>query len=134
MADSITTTTTTNGITSMNGHALAQSAIRPLTWLITGTSSGFGYRLTLLALNRGDRVLATARSLPKLQTLVDEVARDADQSKKERLKTFRLDLGDSEEVVRGVVDEAAKVWGSVDVLVNNAGTCGLDVIVGCMLD
>jgi NAD(P)-dependent dehydrogenase (short-subunit alcohol dehydrogenase family) len=30
-------------------------------WLITGTSSGFGHALADAALDRGDRVVATAR-------------------------------------------------------------------------
>ncbi|KAF9449144.1 NAD(P)-binding protein [Macrolepiota fuliginosa MF-IS2] len=108
-------------------------ARRQLTWLITGTSSGFGYRLALLALQRGDKVLAIARSLPKLQRLVDEVAaqdpakitssshKSNGESMKDRLRTFRLDLGDSEKVVKDVVEDAVGVWGGVDVLVNNAG-------------
>lgn len=93
-----------------------------MIWLITGTSSGFGYRLASIALSRGDRVLATARSLPKLQKLVDVTSQDPDQTKKDRLKTFRLDLGDSEKTIQDTVREAANVWGRVDVLVNNAGT------------
>jgi NAD(P)-dependent dehydrogenase (short-subunit alcohol dehydrogenase family) len=91
-------------------------------WFITGTSSGFGYRLAAIALSRGDRVLATARSLDKLQKLVDVVAQDPDQTKKDRLKTFRLDLSDSEETIRDTVQKAVDVWGRIDVLVNNAGT------------
>lgn len=93
----------------------------PLTWLITGTSSGFGYRLALIALSRGDNVIATARSLTKLQKLVDEVSSDPDQSKKERLKTFQFDLSDPEDVVKQMVEDAHEVWGRIDVLVNNAG-------------
>jgi len=93
-----------------------------LTWLISGTSSGFGYRIALLAIRRGDNVLATARSLLKLQKLVDQVAALSDPTAKDRLKTFRLELGDAEQVVKGVIDEAVKVWGRIDVLVNNAGT------------
>ncbi|EKM77831.1 hypothetical protein AGABI1DRAFT_76862 [Agaricus bisporus var. burnettii JB137-S8] len=92
-----------------------------MIWLITGTSSGFGYRLASIALSRGDRVLATARSLPKLQKLVDVTSQDPDQTKKDRLKTFRLDLGDSEKTIQDTVREAANVWGRIDVLVNNAG-------------
>lgn len=67
-------------------------------------------------------MLATARSLPKLQKLVDVTSQDPDQTKKDRLKTFRLDLGDSEKTIQDTVREAANVWGRVDVLVNNAGT------------
>ena len=38
-------------------------------WLITGTSSGFGRALVEAALDRGDRVVATARDLGQLSDL-----------------------------------------------------------------
>jgi len=40
------------------------------TWFITGTSRGFGREWTLAALERGDRVVATARSTDSLDDLV----------------------------------------------------------------
>lgn len=92
-----------------------------LTWLITGASSGFGYRLALIALQRGDNVLATSRSLTKIQKLVDDVSRDVDTSKKDRLKVFQMELSDSEETMKKLAEEAVGVWGRIDVLVNNAG-------------
>jgi hypothetical protein len=99
---------------------------RPLTWFITGTSSGFGYRIAHLAVLRGDNVIATARSLPKLQKLIDDITASStttnDPNVKDRLKVLRLDLGDSEEVMKEVVQEAIKFTGRIDVLVNNAGT------------
>jgi NADP-dependent 3-hydroxy acid dehydrogenase YdfG len=97
----------------------------PLTWFITGTSSGFGYRIALLAVHRGDNVIATARSLPKVQKLIDEVAQSTDPTAKNRLKVLRLDLGDLDEVMKDIVKEAVSVWGKIDVLVNNAGKCHL---------
>lgn len=116
---------TTNGTPIITNGASTGTPIpiptHPLTWFITGTSSGFGYRLALLAILRGDNVIAAARSLPKLQKLIDEVTSLSDATAKDRLKVLRLDLGDSEEVVKEVVEEGAKVWGRIDVLVNNAG-------------
>ncbi|KXN92056.1 hypothetical protein AN958_10043 [Leucoagaricus sp. SymC.cos] len=112
---------TTNGTTTTTVSNAIPTPTQPLTWFITGTSSGFGYRMALLALHRGDNVIATARSLPKLQKLVDEATSSSVPSAKTRLKTLRLDLGDSEEVIKGVVDEAVKFTGRIDVLVNNAG-------------
>jgi NAD(P)-dependent dehydrogenase (short-subunit alcohol dehydrogenase family) len=123
MANSNLNTTCTNTNSSPAIASNHKSKSKPLTWLITGTSSGFGYRLALIALDRGDNVIATARSLVKLQKLVDEVSRDeeADPTKKERLRVCRFDLSDEEEVVRGMVKEASEMWGRIDVLVNNAG-------------
>ncbi|MEV4439844.1 short-chain dehydrogenase/reductase, partial [Streptomyces sp. NPDC049577] len=41
----------------------------PKSWFVTGTSSGFGRRLTELLLARGDRVAATARRPAALDDL-----------------------------------------------------------------
>jgi NAD(P)-dependent dehydrogenase (short-subunit alcohol dehydrogenase family) len=46
------------------------------TWFITGTSRGFGREWTLAALDRGDRVVATARN-PDLLRDVEERYPDA---------------------------------------------------------
>ncbi|RDB25896.1 putative oxidoreductase YusZ [Hypsizygus marmoreus] len=86
-------------------------------WLITGTSSGFGRRLVTSSLARGDRVIATARSLERLQDLVNSV----DPGVRENLRTLQLDVTEGEAVLKAKVDKAAKIWGQIDVLVNNAG-------------
>ncbi|KAG6908983.1 hypothetical protein DXG01_002472 [Tephrocybe rancida] len=86
-------------------------------WLITGTSSGFGLRIAQSALKRGDRVIATARSLEKLQDLfapIDPLLRD-------NLRTLQLDVTDGEAVLKAKACEAFSIWGQIDVLVNNAG-------------
>ncbi len=41
------------------------------TWLITGCSSGLGRQLAEAVAARGDRLVATARSIDTLQTLCD---------------------------------------------------------------
>jgi len=41
-------------------------------WFITGTSRGFGHEWTTAALERGDRVVATARKLDALKPLADQ--------------------------------------------------------------
>lgn len=41
------------------------------TWFITGTSKGFGREWAQAALERGDRVVATARNVAALSPLVD---------------------------------------------------------------
>ncbi|PFH46284.1 hypothetical protein AMATHDRAFT_155736 [Amanita thiersii Skay4041] len=84
---------------------------RPKVWLITGTSTGFGRCLVNSVLARGDLVIATARSLEKIQ----------DFPKSDRLHLFQLDVNDSRDVVHARIEEAAGFWGRIDVLVNNAG-------------
>ncbi|KAI0338156.1 NAD(P)-binding protein [Trametopsis cervina] len=81
-----------------------------LVWLITGTSKGFGSHLTKIVLSRGDRVIASARSLDAIKHLESD-----------RCRVMQLDITDDEEVIRAKAKEATQIWGRVDVLVNNAG-------------
>jgi len=83
-----------------------------LVWLITGTSSGFGKDLTLAALRRGDKVIATARarSAAKLSDLKEKGA-----------DVLELDVTDSLDKLREVAKKAVAIHGRVDVVVNNAG-------------
>src|SRR5579875_1284475 len=55
-------------------------------WLITGSSRGFGAELVRAALAHGDRVIATARHLQRLQPLVD--------GHHDRARVFALDVTD----------------------------------------
>ncbi|WP_037911551.1 SDR family oxidoreductase [Actinacidiphila yeochonensis] len=82
------------------------------TWFITGTSSGFGRLLTERLLARGDRVAATLRR--------PEALDDLREAHGDRLWTARLDVTDAEQA-RQVVDDAFARFGTVDVVVNNAG-------------
>jgi NAD(P)-dependent dehydrogenase (short-subunit alcohol dehydrogenase family) len=82
------------------------------TWFITGSSSGFGRLLTERLLARGDRVAATLR---RPEALDDLRAGYDDQ-----LWVGRLDVTETEQVYR-VVDEAFEAFGTIDVVVNNAG-------------
>ncbi|KAK2603467.1 hypothetical protein QQS21_004327 [Conoideocrella luteorostrata] len=81
-----------------------------LTWLITGCSSGFGQEFVHQILSRGDKVIATGRSLSKLQNHEQAGA-----------GTLELDVTDSQESINHVVSRAVEVHGQIDVLVNNAG-------------
>jgi len=76
------------------------------------SSTGIGRDLTLLALKRGDKVIATARgrSLSKLEELK---AQGAD--------TLELDVGWPLERLQQLAKDAVAIHGRVDVLVNNAG-------------
>ena len=86
-----------------------------LVWVITGTSTGLGRYLALAALARGDKVIATsrARSLGKL----DDLKAKAPDS----VHTMELDVTASLDTLKRAAEEAVKVWGRVDVVVNNAG-------------
>ena len=80
-----------------------------LVWLITGCSSGLGRALVQRALQAGDRVVATARDVARIQELATENCR-----------TTPLDVTHREQV-RQVIAFAGEAFGQIDVLVNNAG-------------
>jgi len=81
-------------------------------WFVTGTSSGFGRSIVEDLIARGERVVATARD-PR--TLEDLVARAPD-----RVLALTLDVTKGDEV-RSAIALANERFGSIDVLVNNAG-------------
>ncbi|GAA2277965.1 hypothetical protein GCM10010430_74880 [Kitasatospora cystarginea] len=82
------------------------------TWLITGTSRGFGRRLTEAVLESGDQVLATARRPEQLADLASRYGA--------RVRTAALDVTDVN-AARAAVDRAVASFGRLDVVVNNAG-------------
>jgi NAD(P)-dependent dehydrogenase (short-subunit alcohol dehydrogenase family) len=81
-------------------------------WLVTGSSRGFGRSIVEAALKRGDRVVATARKPEQLDDLT--------KSYGQNVLTFALDVTDSR-AANGAVDAAITVFGSLDIVVNNAG-------------
>lgn len=85
----------------------------PLTPPNEGTSTGFGRRLVSSVLARGDRVIATARSLDTLQNTFT--------TNRENLHLVQLDVTEGEDSLKAKVNNAAAKWGRIDVLVNNAG-------------
>jgi NAD(P)-dependent dehydrogenase (short-subunit alcohol dehydrogenase family) len=81
-------------------------------WFVTGSSRGFGREIVEAALRRGDRVVATARKPDQLDDLTKTYG--------ERLLSFALDVTDSAAAKRAV-DAAIDSFGSLDIVVNNAG-------------
>ncbi len=81
-------------------------------WMITGATRGFGKEFVLAALAGGDRVVATGRSRGALVELFGE---DSD-----RVLTLALDVTRRAEAEAAVAAAAAH-FGTIDVLVNNAG-------------
>ncbi|MER5916030.1 oxidoreductase [Streptomyces sp. NPDC001982] len=82
------------------------------TWLITGGSQGLGRALTLAALEAGDQVTATSRR--------PEALDDLRKTYPERLLALPLDVT-SPASAREAVAATVAEFGSVDVVVNNAG-------------
>ena len=84
----------------------------PRTWFITGCSRGFGREWAIAALERGDRVAATARDLSTLDDLVTKYG--------DALLPIQLDVTDRDADF-AAVQQAHEHFGSLDIVVNNAG-------------
>jgi NAD(P)-dependent dehydrogenase (short-subunit alcohol dehydrogenase family) len=81
-------------------------------WFITGCSTGFGRELAKLVLDRGYRAIVTARDPRKIQDLT--------AGHEGRVLALKLDVTKTAEVAKAV-KKAEAAFGSIDVLVNNAG-------------
>ncbi|MFF6874827.1 SDR family oxidoreductase [Streptomyces sp. NPDC012474] len=81
-------------------------------WFITGSSRGFGRQFVQAALERGDRVAATARNTDSLADLV--TAHGA------AILPLKLDVTDKAAAFEAV-KRAHEHFGRLDVVVNNAG-------------
>ena len=81
-------------------------------WFITGTSKGFGRIWAQAALERGDKVVATARNLDDLSDLGAQYGAG--------VLTLALDVTDKNAVFEAV-KQSHERFGRLDVVVNNAG-------------
>jgi NAD(P)-dependent dehydrogenase (short-subunit alcohol dehydrogenase family) len=86
-------------------------------WLVTGCSRGLGRSIAEAVLDKGDRLVATARDARDLDTL----------PRSERLRVVALDVTDAA-AARLTVAAATDAFGGLDVLVNNAGYIKADAI------
>jgi NAD(P)-dependent dehydrogenase (short-subunit alcohol dehydrogenase family) len=81
-------------------------------WFITGTSRGFGREWAIAALDRGDKVAATARDTASLDDLVAKYG--------DAILPIQLDVTDRAADF-AAVKHAHEHFGRLDVVVNNAG-------------
>jgi NAD(P)-dependent dehydrogenase (short-subunit alcohol dehydrogenase family) len=81
-------------------------------WFITGTSRGFGREWAMAALDRGDKVAATARNTSTLDDLAQKYG--------DALLPIQLDVTDREADF-AAVKQAHDHLGRLDIVVNNAG-------------
>ncbi|OAH13103.1 oxidoreductase [Streptomyces jeddahensis] len=82
------------------------------TWFITGASRGFGLEIARQALERGDKVVATARNPKGVQDALSQYG--------DNVLAVGLDVTD-EAQAREAVEAAVERFGTIDILVNNAG-------------
>ena len=82
------------------------------TWLITGCSSGIGAGIAKAVLRSGDQAVVTARNKDKVMDIIKDYPETA--------LAVSLDVCDNESI-KNAVQEANEKFGTIDVLVNNAG-------------
>jgi NAD(P)-dependent dehydrogenase (short-subunit alcohol dehydrogenase family) len=83
--------------------------------LVTGTTSGLGWRFARVLATAGARVALTGRRTERLDELAELIQKDGGEC-----APFRLDMTDMNDVVE-VVGRAEEALGTVTILVNNAG-------------
>jgi NAD(P)-dependent dehydrogenase (short-subunit alcohol dehydrogenase family) len=81
-------------------------------WFITGTSKGFGRVWAEAALERGDKVAATARNVDDLNDLVSKYG--------DNVLALPLDVNDKS-AVEASIKQAHETFGQLDIVINNAG-------------
>jgi NAD(P)-dependent dehydrogenase (short-subunit alcohol dehydrogenase family) len=83
------------------------------TWIITGASvGGIGEGIARAVLSHGDNAVITARSLSRLEPIASDYP--------DTCLPVALDMADKSQIL-SAVEQAAARFGTVDVLVNNAG-------------
>ncbi|QMW04712.1 SDR family NAD(P)-dependent oxidoreductase [Spirosoma foliorum] len=99
-----------------NEKAGLQTVVAPVksskVWFITGASRGFGRVWTEAALERGDKVAATARKLESIADLNEKYG--------ENVLTLELDVTRPEQA-KTAVEQAHAHFGRLDIVLNNAG-------------
>ena len=89
--------------------------LKGLRVLVTGASQGIGRAIALMAAKRGSRVLACARKMDLLEELAVEARADGGV-----LEPVKADVADAEGR-RHMAAEAERLFGGLDILINNAG-------------
>lgn len=90
-------------------------------WLIAGSCSGFGLLLSLRALQAGHRVIATVRDPVRSAEAVKSIEEAGG-------RIIQLDMAESKASITEKIQEAERIFGKIDHLVNNAGHAVLGVI------
>lgn len=81
-------------------------------WFITGCSTGFGRELATYTASLGNKVVVAARNTDDVKDIVSAYP--------DNTLAVKLDVTKPEQIT-AAVNEAVAKWGTIDVLVNNAG-------------
>ena len=96
--------------------------------IVTGASSGIGFATALALSKAGAKVAIGARRIDRLEKLQNEILQNGGQVILQKLDVTQKSDCDS------FVDAVIKKWGTIDVLVNNAGLMPLSFIKKLKVD
>ena len=92
------------------------------TVLITGCSAGIGIETARAMYEAGATVFATARDMPKLQKVLDDIEKNAQYNKDgPKPQPVEMHLDSLESVRKGAEDFKQRSGGKLNILINNAG-------------
>src|SRR3954463_12990932 len=97
---------------------MARRSISDLRTIVTGATSGIGRAIVIELIRRGAKVIATGRRGDRLQSLASEVAVP------DRLRLLVGDVTQQPDRA-AALETAARDFGGLDALINNAGIGGL---------
>jgi citronellol/citronellal dehydrogenase len=106
-------------------------SLKGKTLFITGASRGIGREIALRAARDGANIVIAAKTTephPKLPGTIYTVAKEVEAAGGRAL-ALAVDVRE-EASVKAAVDEAAKVFGAIDILVNNASAISLTTTLG----
>ncbi len=81
-------------------------------WFITGCSTGFGRNIALEVLKNGNKVAVTSRNTDDVKDIIAQYPDTA--------VAIKLDVTKNDQI-KAAVEQATQKFGTIDVLVNNAG-------------
>src|SRR5437016_8249881 len=90
-------------------------SVKGLTVLVTGAASGMGRATARVFADEGANVAVTDLTAEGTQAVVDEITAAGGTA-----KAWTLDVAKAGDITK-VVNEVAKEFGSLDIIVNNAG-------------
>jgi hypothetical protein len=88
------------------------------TILITGCSSGIGVETARALYETGARLFLTARDMPKLEKVIDDIVANAENESSERPVPIEMHLDSLESVRKGAEDFKAKSGGKLNILIS----------------
>ncbi|KAJ4895878.1 NAD(P)-binding Rossmann-fold superfamily protein [Raphanus sativus] len=105
------------------------SELKDKVVLLTGASSGIGREICLDLAKSGCKIIAAARRLDRLQSLCSEIntttfSSSSPTGTKLLAAPLELDVSSDEATIRNAVKQAWRIFGNIDVLINNAGIRG----------